>query len=402
MFKNIPFFSKTLPIQNRSGECRIITDIEGGNIHNVQMVKNNHFSMEIKPEIPSIYKIPNHHFYWFYFKAEGLENKTVRFDITNCRWMRTHWRNYKPVFSASENPDSLTQTKWEKINNTSLWWKTFSFQHKFKNDTAWIALRYPYNYSRLKNLVSKNENTEFLDIEDLGFTRMGNSIYLLMITDKRIPNTQKKAILIYAREHGVEQDGSWVAEGMIDFLLSSHPQAVFLRKICVFLIIPIIAPDAIIHGRTTDPNTGSFPGVEFSYESMESVEAGMVYRRVEKLVNQGTPLDICISLHNPHGTEPNIYSYFRTCASKSLLKKCHRFHDLVLKNAKEYTHWKIFIQKKLITSVGRFARDFDAVSIVYEVNHQAKDNYLSVDKLKNIGRVILQGSAEYYGYDQSR
>lgn len=48
-------------------------------------------------------------------------------------------------------------------------------------------------------------------------------------------------------------------------------------------------------------------------------------------------------------------------------------------------------------SVGSFAKDFGSASIIYEVNHQADDNYLSLDKLKNMGKVILTGIADYYG-----
>ena len=48
-------------------------------------------------------------------------------------------------------------------------------------------------------------------------------------------------------------------------------------------------------------------------------------------------------------------------------------------------------------SVGSFARDFGSIAILYEVNHQAKNNFLSLDKLKYMGKVILTGIADYYG-----
>jgi len=47
-------------------------------------------------------------------------------------------------------------------------------------------------------------------------------------------------------------------------------------------------------------------------------------------------------------------------------------------------------------SVGRFALDFGSKAILYEVNHRTKNNFLFVEKRKQMGPIFLRGPADYY------
>jgi hypothetical protein len=223
-----------------------------------------------------------------------------------------------------------------------------------------------------------------------------------VVTDKGVQMDKKGGVLIYAREHGVEQDGSWVAEGMIDFLLSLEPLANILRRKVIFMIVPIISPDSAILGRTVDPTTGKYIGKELVKNKMDSIEATLLYNRVKRFVEEGGKLDISISFHNPHGTEPNIYPHYRPYNDVIRLEKSKRLHKAIIKNSKGYTKWKEFTIKSCPYSVGRFARDFGSIAILYEVNHQAKSNYLSLERLKGMGEVFLKGIADYYGLKKQR
>jgi hypothetical protein len=375
---------------------KIITDIEGGNVYNVRKASEDHFSIQMRPDEPSDFIYPDHHSYWFYFRIEGVKGKEIRIDVTNCHWMRSHWKKYRPVYSYAEDPDNLTDVSWNRIEKTKLRWSTFSLVQKFEMDHAWVALRYPYNYTRQMRYLDSIRDREYLDIEDLGMTAKEKSLYMITVTDKGVPHDRKRGILVYAREHGAEQDGSWVAEGMIDFLLSPNDTADILRQNFIFMIIPIISPDSVVLGRTTDPITGKCVGGELSKEKMDSVEAMLLYDRMKRFVETGRELDICISFHNPHGTEPNIYPTYRPYKDAARLEKGKNLHRMILKNAVQYTTWKEFNYKSCNYSVGRFAKDFGSAAILYEVNHQAKNNYLSLENLKGVGEVFLKGIKDYY------
>ena len=63
-----------------------------------------------------------------------------------------------------------------------------------------------------------------------------------------IINTNK-GVVITSRVHPGEAQSSWVIQGLIEFLLSSDPIAVELRKNYIFKIIPMLNPDGVIYGN---------------------------------------------------------------------------------------------------------------------------------------------------------
>ena len=53
-----------------------------------------------------------------------------------------------------------------------------------------------------------------------------------------------------ARQHPGETPGSFIMEGMLDFLTDNkNEEAKYLRSTCIFKIIPMMNPDGVIHGN---------------------------------------------------------------------------------------------------------------------------------------------------------
>ena len=81
-------------------------------------------------------------------------------------------------------------------------------------------------------------------------TLVGNNCELLTITSSSTKNiNNRKGIFIMTRQHPGETCGSWMIQGLIDYLTSSSPEAEALREICVFKIVPMVNPDGVIHGN---------------------------------------------------------------------------------------------------------------------------------------------------------
>jgi len=59
----------------------------------------------------------------------------------------------------------------------------------------------------------------------------------------------KKHIFITSRVHPGESQASYMVEGLINFLLSDHPEADEIRSKFVFKIIPMLNPDGVIFGN---------------------------------------------------------------------------------------------------------------------------------------------------------
>ncbi len=59
----------------------------------------------------------------------------------------------------------------------------------------------------------------------------------------------KKAIIVTARVHPGEPQGSFASEGIINFLLSKDEEAKQLRKNFVIYVVPMLNPDGVIQGN---------------------------------------------------------------------------------------------------------------------------------------------------------
>src|SRR3990172_2639244 len=219
---------KSIQAEGGSGEIKIEANCEGSNISTVTRDREKQFDITMRPDLPSDYTYPNHTYYWFYFRISGAKNKEVTINIKNCEWMPDHWDNYKPVYTYSDDPNDLKDHNWNVITNTRRSGKTFTFTHTFTRDSAFVALRYPYHYSRLKNYLMGIEKNPHVSVKVLGNTREGREIYTLRITDNSVPDSKKKGIWLVAKEHGSEQDGAWVIEGMMKYLLKDDQKVIAL------------------------------------------------------------------------------------------------------------------------------------------------------------------------------
>ena len=56
-------------------------------------------------------------------------------------------------------------------------------------------------------------------------------------------------MVITSRVHPGESVASWMMKGVIEFLTSNRPEAIILRELYVFKIIPMLNPDGVINGN---------------------------------------------------------------------------------------------------------------------------------------------------------
>ncbi len=56
-------------------------------------------------------------------------------------------------------------------------------------------------------------------------------------------------IVITARQHPGESLSSYMMEGFIEWITSEDPEAQYLRRYCVFKVVPMLNPDGVIHGN---------------------------------------------------------------------------------------------------------------------------------------------------------
>ncbi len=282
--------------------------------------------------------------------------------------------------------------QWQKINITKRIGNVFSFTHTYVENKVWIALRYPYTFSYHKKYLGYLDNTPHSKQELLLATKQGRSIDILEITNSDLPNDDKKGIWICAREHGVEQDGSWVCQGMIDFLLSDSPVASYLRDKAVFVFIPFLTPDAAFNGSCVNPVTGYSLAIDFCPTKMRTSESRAILNQIYRWIASGNSLDICFSFHNPHGSEPNIWPFAYNNKNK---KENKIFLKSIFYACTDYTKRRPTYRSSAPNFAGRCTAEFGTLSYIFEINHQAKKSFLTLDELREIGACFCRGIYHY-------
>ena len=108
-------------------------------------------------------------------------------------------------------------------NSRRMYYKlSFKLSTMFEKDKLYIAHSYPYSFEKLNKYISDRlaKNKEIVTKVTAGKTLSKRSIDALMICqplNKKRDN--RKAIIVMARQHPGETQGSYVCEGVIDKLL---------------------------------------------------------------------------------------------------------------------------------------------------------------------------------------
>ncbi|CAF0922129.1 unnamed protein product [Rotaria sordida] len=217
---------------------------------------------------------------WFYFRMQNIQvDKRYRFTIVNF---------FKPtsLYSCGMRPLMYSvydaETKgigWQRWGEEIVYYKnnlpapdnsscnmyslTWTCKFPNNNDTYYFAHCYPYTYSDLQDYLNEIQNdrfkSQYCKQKVLCRTLAGNFIYLLTITNPatvQVNNTStspenqvKKGVVVTARVHPGETNGSWMMKGLLDFLLGDSADAKLLRDNFIFKIVPMLNPDGVIVGN---------------------------------------------------------------------------------------------------------------------------------------------------------
>ena len=173
--------------------------------------------------------------------------------------MNLNISNNFTIYNENFDENNLSNDEVNSNNKEEMKYHTLTFSFDFSNINTnekyvYFAYCYPYSFTQLcKYLSSLNNYKDILRLDDqFGTSLEGNLLYILIITDftdSFDKLADKKAIIFTSRVHPGESNGSYVIQGVIDFLLSNDPSAKNLRKNFIFKIIPMLNPDGVIRGN---------------------------------------------------------------------------------------------------------------------------------------------------------
>eukprot|EP00118_Oscarella_pearsei_P011888 m.83416 g.83416 ORF g.83416 m.83416 type:complete len:982 (+) comp36345_c0_seq6:123-3068(+) len=244
---------------------------ECGNLRKAIQVRSSEYDLVLNADINS-----QRHHQWFYFEVSNFNSDIpYRFNIINCEKPNSQFNfGMQPVLYSTQaaqkgspgwirrgtnvcyyrnNYLRSSDGKEKDESKPTYYTLTFTVVFPRAKDTCYLAYHFPYSYSKLlshllhlQRLSSTSSDVVFRR-QLLCYTLSGNKCDLLTITAAG-DITDRQYIFLSSRVHPGESNASWAMEGVLDFLLSSHPEAASLLQKFIFKIIPMLNPDGVING----------------------------------------------------------------------------------------------------------------------------------------------------------
>jgi hypothetical protein len=173
------------------------------------------------------------------------------------------------------------------------------------------SLNWGYGFDSLQADIARWRMSPFVHIDSIGATVQNRPIYMLTIEDTAATTTPRKRVMIHARTHPNEVQGTWVTNQMISQLLGTSSFANALRKGAVFNIVPMINPDGVelaylrqnAHNIDIESNWTAVPG---------EPEVQTLRRTFTTLMATPNPIRIALNMHSAYGEVR--YFVFHTAA----------------------------------------------------------------------------------------
>ncbi|CAK7307682.1 Cytosolic carboxypeptidase 2 [Vulpes lagopus] len=238
---------------------------ESGNLQKAVRVDTYEYELTLRTDLYT-----NKHTQWFYFRVQNTrKDTTYRFTIVNLVKPKSLYTVGMKPLMYSQLDANTHNIGWRREGNEIRYYKnntddgqqpfyclTWTIQFPHDQDTCFFAHFYPYTYTDLQcyllSVANNPVQSQFCKLRTLCRSLAGNTVYLLTITNpSRTPReaAAKKAVVLSARVHPGESNGSWIMKGFLDFILSNSPDAQLLRDIFVFKVVPMLNPDGVIVGN---------------------------------------------------------------------------------------------------------------------------------------------------------
>ena len=258
---------------------------------------------------------------WYHFQIDQVQGKTITFVFESVR---------SDYFGGSNLPAlSYDQVHWKFIKNRTIEMNPkdptrvrFSFTHTFSQNQAWIAYTPPYSNPFLDNWLKTIQPHPHVTIQNICETPIRDlPLPAVFITDPTAAISDKRVILLLAREDAYETSGSWFVQGVGDFLLSEDPVAMELRKRTLFILIPIFDRDGVALGNAIHPLPAIGRSIFWTETWTEAQYSFFEQRQLKRFLqdwkNQGYHIHGSLRIHSSAWQANTLRPEFVTGASQA-------------------------------------------------------------------------------------
>jgi Cytosolic carboxypeptidase N-terminal domain len=324
----LPFALLIFGFQNIALSTVISDSFESGSIGEIEQLDDTQWNLWIEndSEEPWLDDIPKWRNWWYVKLNEATTDHSITINIMDSYPLdNLGWEyHYAPVYSYDKKNwirFSSTEVTQSFSDDDELQERThqLSITKKFTNKAVWLARFFPYTTNDLDHFLdSLKENKPWvhalgaLEEENLGLSPYyQKNVKLLTLSYPFIPDLTKKRIWIHARSHPAENGGSFVLEGLIDFLtdlLDENAQRAMSHLI--FNIVSIHNVDGVIDGNyRTNMDTQNLESMWFHYpespyELTEDApfENKLLNEKMRQLNSLGPVFEMGLNLHSSQST----------------------------------------------------------------------------------------------------
>jgi len=281
----------------------LTSNFEGGNIRSFQQPAPGHFVISLPGETDQDGR--NRQANWYYFRLDNVRGRALTLEITNLAGEYNYRLNKgavtgdtPPFFSADDRSwqpfvdftyDPVTPRLVLRITPTS--------------DTLWIAHTPPYTNVHLEKLRRDIARHPAFHESVIGRTPAGRPMFHWTITDPT-PDKGRRVIWFMARQHSWESGSSWVAEGLVRFLLSSDPEAAAIRRDAIVNVLPMCDPDGVARGGVRFNLKGYDLNRNWDHFNAGSMpEIAAQHAAIAAWIKSGRLIHLFLSLHNTETAE---------------------------------------------------------------------------------------------------
>ena len=268
---------------------------------------------------------------WWYVSLSGVFiDSAFTFNIDDAYPSDNRgWEyDYTPIYSYDNKTwqrfelDDLKETLKEDAGTVT---RTIQITKKFTENKVWLSRFYPYStddfdqfYAQLLQTAAQGTLTK----ETLGYSPVLNKpIELVTMTNPAVPEADKKRVWIHTRTHSAETGGSFLVEGLMNFLASDDPNAKIAMDNLIFHIVPVHNPDGVnagnyrLNGKSEnlevlwlrDPNDPWYLSAE------APVENQILNAAMRNLTGKEGEFTLALNLHSSQserGTRPFFFPHF--------------------------------------------------------------------------------------------
>lgn len=260
------------------------SDYDNGSLLDIQDAGANTFNATLYTESGEL----GTRKYWFRFRMSGVAGRTLTINID-------HSSNPRPVVRVNDG-------RWRRMTSTeapssSRIVLVFLSTENFAEVAFFFPLGFQETYDTVSEIVRDCDDAT---TESIGVSFQGRPLWMARVTERFVPDTDKRRVWMHSRAHAGEATAVHVMTGFLRQVAENSPLGRHLRRHCIFNVVPLVNCDGVYLGHTRWDSQGIDPERQWAAET-PIPEVAAMKTRIATLMDGPNPIEVALNLHSTVG-----------------------------------------------------------------------------------------------------